>query len=153
MRCSPRFTTPAPLTTTRCPDGVDSWCFYKRAQATGETPGPHRDNVRTPLSAEVAPHIKEVYVRLGHPSLLGRCVRGETQNVNKSLHAKIWAKWSKTGFVGLERLTAATCSAIAEFNSGVELSIRKLCEVMDIVSGMQMVTSAKKADAQRLKLR
>ena len=53
-------------------DGVDSWCFYKRAQATGETPGPNHDNVGTPLSSEVASHVKEVYVRLGHPSLLGR---------------------------------------------------------------------------------
>ena len=135
----------------QCPDGADSWCFYKRAQATGETPGPHRDNVGTPLSSEVAPHVKEVYVQLGHRSLLGRCVRGETQNANESLHAKIWAKCPKTGFVGLERLTVATCSAIAEFNSGVEISIRKLCEAMDIVSGIQMVTSAKKADDQRLK--
>ena len=29
----------------RCPFGEDSWCVFKRAEATGETPGPHRDNV------------------------------------------------------------------------------------------------------------
>ena len=68
-----------------------------------------------------------------------------------NLHAKIWAKCPKTGFVGLERLTAATCSAISEFNSGVELTIRKLYEAMDIVSGTQMMTSANEADTQRLR--
>ena len=135
----------------RCPDGEGSWCFFKRAQATGETPGPHRDNIGTPLSPEVAPHVKEVYARLGHPSLLGRCVRGETQNANESLHSKIWGKCPKTGFVGLERLTAASCSAICEFNSGVELAIRKLCDAMDIMPGTRMVASAQKADAQRLR--
>ena len=41
-----------------------------------------------------------------------------------------------TGFIGLEMLTAAVCSAICKFNSGVELVIHKLCE---------------KADAQRLR--
>jgi len=46
---------------------------------------------------------------------------------------------------------AATCSAVAEFNSGVELSVRKLSEAMGIVSGKAMVTSAKKADVQRLR--
>ena len=47
--------------------------------------------------------------------------------------------------------TAATCSAIAECNSGVEFTIRKLYGAVDIVSGTQMVTSAKKADTQRLR--
>ena len=42
------------------------------------------------------------------------------------------------------------CSAIAEFNSDIELSMQKLCVAMGIVSGAWLVTSAKKADAQRL---
>ena len=29
----------------RCPVGVDSWCFYQKALATGQEPGPHRVNV------------------------------------------------------------------------------------------------------------
>ena len=68
----------------RCPDGVGSWCFYKSAQAAGKNPGPHCDNVGTPLSAEVALHVKDIYVRLGHPDLLRRCLRGATQNNNES---------------------------------------------------------------------
>ena len=67
-----------------------------------------------------------------------------------SLHSKIWAKRPKTGFVGLERVASAACSAIAEFNSGIELSMQNLCAAMGIVSGARLVASAKKADAQRL---
>ena len=57
----------------------------------------------------------------------------------------------KIGFVGLERVAAASCAAIAEFNSGVELSLSKQCEAMGIESGWRLLASAKKADTQRLK--
>ena len=134
----------------RCPSGEDSWCFFKRAEATGETPGPHRDNVGTPLSPEVAPHVKEVYDRLGHPDLLRRCLRGQSQNANESLHSVIWGKCPKTGFVGLQRVTAATCAGVAQFNSGIELNMRRLFSEMDIEPGSHMVKSAAKADKVRL---
>ncbi|KAI0224797.1 hypothetical protein LSAT2_024210 [Lamellibrachia satsuma] len=45
----------------------------------------------------------------------------------------------------LERLTAAACSAICEFNSRVELAIRQPCEALDVVSGTRMVASAQEA--------
>ena len=50
-----------------------------------------------------------------------------------------------------ERLTVAVCSAICEFNSGVELTLCKLCDAMDIMPGTRMVASAQKADAQCLR--
>ena len=63
-----------------CAQGADSWCFHQRALALGETPGSHRANVGTPLSAEVGAEVREVYERLGHRDLLRRCLRGATQN-------------------------------------------------------------------------
>ena len=39
---------------SRCPVGADSWCFFQKARATGQEPGPHRVNVHTPLSAPLA---------------------------------------------------------------------------------------------------
>jgi hypothetical protein len=59
---------------THCPEGATSWCFYQRAQAKGEEPGSHRENVHTALSREVASHVKDVYLRLGHRHLLNRCL-------------------------------------------------------------------------------
>ena len=44
--------------------GARSWCFYQKAPATGQEPGPHRTNVGTPLAPDVAKHVKEVYTRL-----------------------------------------------------------------------------------------
>ena len=134
----------------RCPVGADSWCFYQKALATGQKPGPHRANVGTPLSPEVAIHVKDVYTRLADKSLLERCLKGKTQNPNESLHSKIWAKCPKTGFVGLQRVLSSTCAAVAEFNSRVEVTMRRLCDTMGIASGERLIASAKKADRKRL---
>ena len=72
-----------------CPVGRDSWCFFQQALAMEEEPGPQCDNVGTPLSKDVAEHVKDVYVRLGHPEL-NRCHNVKTQSSN--------------GFVGLDRV-------------------------------------------------
>ena len=87
------------------------------------TAGPHRTNVGTPLSADVARHVKDVYTRLAHKDLLERCLLE-----NEILHSKVWAKCPKTGFVGLQRVLSATCAAVTEFNSGVEVTMRRLCD-------------------------
>ena len=134
-----------------CPVGVNSWCFYQKALATGQQPGPHRTNVHTPLSAEVGVHVKEVYARLAHKDLLRRCLKQKTQNANESLHSMIWSKCHKSGFVGLQRVLSATCTAVSQFNCGVELTMQHLCGVMGIPSGVHMSASSEKADAKRLR--
>ena len=135
----------------RCPKGKDSWCFYQRALAEGKQPGDHRTNIGTPLSPEVATHVEEVYLRLGHSNLLSRCLRGDTQNPNESLHGKVWAKCPKTGFVGLQRVLFATCLAVAEFNSGARTTVEQLYGVMGMTIGPQLIASAEKADRKRLR--
>ena len=57
---------------TRCPDGSESWCYFKRAKAAGEEPGPHDKNVRNHLSYEVAQAMLPVYHRMSEPNLLQR---------------------------------------------------------------------------------
>ena len=136
---------------THCPEGATSWCFYRRALAKGEEPGSHHENVRTPLSREVASHVKDVYLRLGHRDLLNRCLRVETQNNNECIHFKVWLKCPKTGFVGLMRVVAAVCAAVAEFNEGIGATIERTFRLMDIPSGKQRKKSARKADQLRLK--
>ena len=135
-----------------CPIGLDSWCFYQRALAADNPTAEldHEALVGTPLSAEVGEQVKDVYLRLSHDDLLKRCLRGGTQNANESLHSKVWAKCPKTGFVSLNRVMAATCSAISEFNSGVEVTMTRLCRAMRIVPGCHLLASAEKADCQRV---
>ena len=126
-----------------CPVEVDSSCFYQKALATGQEPGPHRVNVGTLLSPDVAKHVKDVYIRLSHVDLLKRCAMGRTQNANESLHSVVWSKCPKTSFVGVERVLSVTCSAASEFNASVETTIRNICDVMDVpVGGHLLATDA-----------
>ena len=53
----------------RCPEGRDSWCFFRRAEAKGEQPEPHEKMVGTPLNMVVASEVKAIYARLGDESL------------------------------------------------------------------------------------
>ena len=59
-----------------------------------------------------------VYERMSDTNLLGRMVKGKTQNANKSLHSVIWSRCPKTVFVGVRRVCGAVASAIARFNEG-----------------------------------
>ena len=135
---------------TRCPSGPDSWCFYQRALAADEEPGPHRQHVGTPLCPEVAACVRPIYTRLGHKDLLRRCLGGVTQNANESLHSKVWAKCPKVGFAGLVRVKAAACSAIAEFNEGVESAVARTYTAMGLASGRHLRASSAKADERRV---
>ena len=133
-----------------CPVGADRWCFCQKALAAGQTPGPRRTKVHTALSEEVAKPVREVYERLSHDDLLTRCLRGQTQNPNESLHSKVSAKCPKTAFVCVNRVLSATCAAVAEFNVGVAATMRHLCEVIGVAQGQQLMASAKNTDARRL---
>ena len=66
----------------------------------------------TPLTRDVSRHVEEVYVRLGHPDLLLRCL--------------------KTGFVAFQRVVAAICAAIAVFNHGI-----CICRAMKLAAVMR----------------
>ena len=114
--------------------------------STGQEPGPHRVNVHTPLSADVAKHVKEVYTRLSHKDLHGRCKRG----LNESLHSMVWQKCPKTSFVGIEHVVSTTCGAVAEFNAGVAARMSHQCDVMEVPLGTHLLASAEKADSRRL---
>ena len=56
----------------------------------------------------------------------------------------------KTTFVGLERVVSATCSAVSQFNAGIKVTIKNLCEVMQVPSDAHLLASAEKADRRRL---
>ena len=133
-----------------CPKGKNSWCFYQRAQAEGKEPGDHRTNIGTALSPEVAAQVKPIYECLGHTDLLSRGLKGATQNANESLHAMVWAKCPKTGFVGIDRVLFATCCAVGEFNCGAQVTIGHLYGAMGLATGQQLISSAAKADRKKL---
>ena len=103
---------------TKCPNHVDSWCFYQRAVARKEAIPSHKTNIRYPLDPDVAREMIPVYERLTDPNLLERMKLGKTQNSNESLHNVIWSRCPKTVFVGKHKVHGAVASAVAAFNEG-----------------------------------
>ena len=65
-----------------------------KALTAGEVPGSHWPTL-TSFSEEVGAVVKDVFVRLGHTDLLGRCLMGKKQNSNESLHSVVWRKCPK----------------------------------------------------------
>ena len=55
--------------------------------------------------------------------LIGRCLKGRTQNPNESLHAKQWLKCSKNKYAGLRRVIYAAQNTMMEHNFGYTSSL------------------------------
>ena len=111
-----------------CPDGENSWCFYKKAQALGEQPGPHADNLTTDISREVAQQLLPLYRRMSCNTHLSKVLQGKTQN-NGSLNSMIWAHCPKTVFVGKRRIDSAVATAVCKFIRG-NLFLAELMDTM-----------------------
>ena len=112
----------------RCPDGENSWCFYKKAQALGEQPGPHADNLTTIISRDVTQQLLPLYRRMSCNTLLSKVLHGKTQN-NESLNSMMWAHCPKTVFVGKRRIDSAVATAVCKFNRG-NLFLAELMDTM-----------------------
>ncbi|GFW58990.1 uncharacterized protein TNCV_2830961 [Trichonephila clavipes] len=69
---------------SKCPIGVDSWCFYQSAKAKGQKPGLHEQHVGTPINKSFLPHILSSYQGLAANELLERCINSGTQNANEA---------------------------------------------------------------------
>ena len=134
----------------RCPARVSSWCFYRRAVAKGERPGPHKDNIGTALSREVSRFVKPVYVRLGDENLLRRCLWVKTQNPNESLHSVVWRKCLKTDFLGKLRVGAGAAIAVSEFNQGMEQTVAETTAALGFQPGEAQVKLTLSKDRERL---
>ena len=74
-----------------CPASEDSWYFFERAKAKGQTPPSHSTmKIRFTLEPHEFELVKGVYDRVTTNEMMMRCLRGKTQNANESLQ-RIWA--------------------------------------------------------------
>ena len=112
----------------RCPQGEDSWCFFNRAVARGETPAQRKCR----LNYDDARAIRPVYERMSDPALLKRVQQGKTQNANEALNGTIWIRCPKTGFIGMNRLMTGVASAVSHFNQGTS-HLSQVMTHLDIV--------------------
>lgn len=133
---------------TKCPEGVESWCFYKRAEARKETPGPHKENLKTPITPTVLKYIAPIYERLASYELLNRCLQCLTQNANESLNGVIWSKCPKVRNVSKRAVESAVAEAVGEYNFGGSAIITSLD-----TSGIKIGNVANKIITSRTKIR
>lgn len=134
----------------RCPDGENSWCFYKKARALGEQPRPHTDNLTTDLSREVAQQLLPLYRRMACNTLLSKVLHGKTQNNKESLNSMIWAHCPKTVFVGKRWIDSAVATAVCKFNRG-NLFLAELMDTMLLQPSEFTINILEAKDVARLK--
>lgn len=96
-----------------------TWCIFKKALDNNE-PLPSHDCMKNYLRLEkkYEDQVREVYHDLSSPVLLQKCLRGENQNRNEGLHAKLWHHQSKAKFAGLKRVTFVAQLTVLDHNFG-----------------------------------
>ena len=101
-----------------CPVGKQSWCYYQKAVANGETPPARYPTMR--LAQDLAEHVKPVFDRLCNEELLSKCLLGYTQNQNESLNSVIWRRCPKVSYARIHSVEIAVHLAILTFNHGMK---------------------------------
>lgn len=135
---------------SKCPKGASSWCFFNRAEAKGEKPGPHTTNLKTPITETVLRHIAPVYQRLASNELLSRCCKCLTQNANESLNSVIWSKCPKVRNVSSRAVEFAVAEAVGEYNFGSS-SFASSMNNSGIKAGNVSLTLIHRRDKRRVK--
>lgn len=131
-----------------CPDGPQSWCNYRKSQATGD-PYHHKNSI--PLA--VMEVIKPIYRDLGHPDLLRKCLHGCTQNQNESFNNLIWTRVPKNVFVGIKTLKWGVSDAVISFNDGHMGRLKVMARLgiapgINTIRGLQLLDNVRVRKAQ-----
>lgn len=129
-----------------CPEGSDSWCNWRVAEATDELRNFKHD---PPLADNVQTVIQPIYKALSDENLLQRCLGGNTQNSNESLNACVWKLAPKHLHCGAKTVEIATYLAVCVFNEGYT-SILKVMNILGINIGLQANNFAVNANSRRI---
>ncbi|XP_070391601.1 uncharacterized protein [Dermacentor albipictus] len=130
-----------------CPEGAESWCRHKAAEAKGEPQPRHKHNLPDYVAAAMLP----VYQRLSQKSLLQRCMGAKTQNASESFHSVLWSLMPKEQHASLIAVETALHEAVLRYNAGC----LKATEVISVSIGLQpghlAIQRALEKDVLRLK--
>ncbi|GFX80558.1 uncharacterized protein TNCV_3929661 [Trichonephila clavipes] len=127
-----------------CPIGEDSWCGFKKAEASGKS-----YKRKNSLPVAVVEAMLPIFRDLSHPDLLKKCLHGKTQNPNESFHNVIWSRVPKATFVQIETLSLGVYDAVCSFNDG-NVSKLKMLQKMGVEPGEFSVSAMKLLDRERL---
>lgn len=137
----------------QCPDGVDSWCKYKRSKSLSTT----YNDKSIGLPESIINIVKPIYMKLCDQKLLKKCLHGKTQNANESFNGVLWNFLPKLHFVELKTLQLGSYIAVLQFNDGAKgiLSVLKKLHLQTgsyMLSGLESTDFARISDSKRKSL-
>ena len=104
-----------------CPEGEESWSYFKKAQASNETPKSHKEmSVYFRLEKADLDKVMAVYTGLSKEELMKKSIERHTQNPNEAIHAKLWANLPKIKYTGLKTTLYSLAHTIMVHNFGYE---------------------------------
>ena len=105
-----------------CPEGEGSWCPYQKALAEKRDPNQFQKKrgLFSRMSSKGRAEVLKIYEALTNETLLLKCQKGHTQNINKSLHSKLWSKVQKHKYHGKSRLLFLAQTTALDHNWGYE---------------------------------
>lgn len=117
-----------------CPDGEDSGCKFKRAEAMGQAAPAHTLILTNSQGKTIPP----TYKKLTEERLLTHCVKGETQNGAESLNSKTWLLCPKTRFALGTVVEIATTLAVLWLNQGHK-GYKQVLQELGVLSSKELV--------------
>lgn len=130
-----------------CPKDSETWCKYQKAVLEKKVYR-HQDHFHLPEAVMLK--IKPVFKSLSDPELLGKCLKGKSQNPNESLNNVIWSRIPKRTFVTLPVLRFGAYEAVLSFNDG-NISRCKVFEELGLKPGKNLVNAMWRLDKDRVK--
>lgn len=128
-----------------CPKSSDTWCKFWQDKTNNTS----NYNESSRLPEIFRTELKPLFTRLSDDDLLGRCLRGLTQNQNEAVNGILWAKCPKNKFCGRRRIVTAVCETIGTFNTGAA-SKAVLMESCGVRPGSSMLKALRKEDKARI---
>ena len=128
-----------------CPPGANSWCKWRQDKATG-TKTYKDDNLLPSVFLDV---LRPVFMTLSETNLLGRCVRGATQNRNECINSLVWIRCPKHKFHGRKIVRFAAASAVCHYHGGAA-SRTKVMERLSTPGGEHTEKSCRSKDRKRV---
>ena len=123
----------------KCPRS--SWCKYWSDRE-------HYDDGKR-LPSVFFNELKPMFTRLSQKELLGRCLKGLTQNQNEAINGMLWRRCPKTKFCGERKVELAVVETIIEFNSGAA-GIASVQEASGVSISSNMMKAIRKLDKSRI---